>query len=84
MARGKSEYKRLVAMGLIQERKGQAVMTDEERRERRRRQTRLMMEARRRAERLVVNNHKAEFDRHYRAEKAALQADPDYAVPERA
>lgn len=79
-----SEYKRLVAMGLIQERKGQSPMTEDERKVRRRRQTRLMMEARRRAERLVVLNHKAEFDRHYKAEKAALQADPDYAVPDRA
>lgn len=79
----KSEYRRLVSLGLIQERKGQPVMTEDERRERRRRQTRLMMEARRRAEKLVVLNHKREFDRHYAAEKAVLQADPDYAVPDR-
>lgn len=84
MPKKSSDYGRLVAMGLIQERKGQPVMSEEERRHRRKAQTRLMMEARRRAERLLVTKHKREFDRYYQAEKVALQQDPDYAVPARA
>jgi hypothetical protein len=77
-----SEYDKLVAMGLITERKSRPVLTEQERKERRRRQTRLMMEARRRAEKLLVVNHKAEFDLYYKIEKDNLQRDPDYAVPE--
>lgn len=76
-----SEYDRLVAMGLMQNRKDGAVMTPEQRKERRAAQTRLMMEARRRAERILVLVHKNEFDALYQQEKAALADDPKYALP---
>lgn len=79
----KSEYDKLVAMGLIHGRKDKPPMTEDERKQRRAAQTRLMMEARRRAQRVLVQVYKDEFDDLYRQEKEALQLDPHYAVPER-
>lgn len=75
-----SEYEKLVALGMIMPRKGEHVMSPEERLERRRQTTRLSMEARRRATRVLIINHKEEFDSLYRNEREALKEDPDYKV----
>lgn len=56
-------------------------LTDDEKAERKKASTRLSLEARRRATTVLINRYKVQFDKLYKAERAALQDDPRYQLP---
>lgn len=61
-------YERLVA----------TTLSPDERAERKRATTRLSLEARRRATTVLIQRHKATYDKIYKAEREALSQDPRY------